>query len=491
MWVNSVTQELAHTSLVGDLSEGPWQVDLYFPLREVRVKKNGDRPEEDSIKNTDHCNNFDSLFHSDDPTSLLPLHHPDTTFQPTALLKKRLPNADRDHIDIMYNFGRAGSPFCGFPVEDGMGSFSSLLHVAWLCTPLFTGNHDHNVASDLEKFCTLLQALGEAPDRNTKVDIVKKLTTKYFNRASNSQLQSRESWCPVDILTTILADFPPEYVNTKIGVEVQETLETGPCAKTHAMICIKGDQSLSLRTMMNSSGASNCSVVGDFFWVQLGIDASNCFCEPTIKTSIDEYYMLGFISNEERDGKCQWVGTIRDADDRFLVMDHDTCEPHVYPMQHRGLRNARLLLYGKTKPDQPTWLRPPSMAPGPQSKPVDIETLETDGLVTGSVLDLLTQMKKPNLQTQLQTGVDKLLGKLNKKRGKLDKLGCVKGWPMPEPNKITLVYPPKVQKDKEEGSTRYTPGFGEVRLQSSVTSPKVAGINLLVCFIFFMGEPSI
>ena len=485
MWVNAVTQELAHTSLVGVLQEGPFQVDLYFPLRQVNVKKEGGAQVGCSTKNKDHCNNLDNLFHSDDPGSFLSLLHPDTTFQPTALLKKRLPNADRKLIDIMYNFGRAGSPFCGFPVEDDTGSFSSLLHVAWLCKPLFAGNYEHNVESDKENFCTLLQALGATSDRNSQVDIVKKLTTRYFHRKSSSQLQSRESSCPVDILSTMLADFSQEYVNSKIGVEVQETLQTGPCAKTHAMICIKGHEICSLRTMMNS-GASNCSVKGAFFWVQIGVDSSNCFCEPTIRTPIDTYYLLGFISRVERDGKYQWVGTVRDHVDRFLVMDHSTCEPHVYRMQYRGLRNARLLLYGKKKPDPPTWLRPP-LPPGAQSKPLDIQALRKDGLVTGSVLDLLKQIKKPNLQTDLEKGVAKLLEKLGKRRGRVDKLGFVKGWPMPEPNDIALVYPPKFQKHQEAGSARYTQEFGQVLLQSSVTSPKVEGINLLVCFIFFVG----
>jgi hypothetical protein len=155
-------------------------------------------------------------------------------------------------------------------------------------------------------------------------------------------------------------------------------------------------------------------------------------------------------------------------------------------MQYRGVRNARLLLYGKKKPDPPTWLRPP-LPPGAQSKPLDIQALRKDGLVTGSVLDLLKQIKKPNLQTDLEKGVAKLLEKLGKKRGRVDKLGFVKGWPMPEPNDIALVYPPKFQKHQGAGSARYTQEFGQVLLQSSVTSPKVEGINLLVCFIFFVG----
>ena len=486
-WINAVTQELAHTSLACVRQKGPLQVDVYFPLREVNVKKDGDSSAECSTKNTEHFRNLDSLFSSDDTGSDSSLLQPDMTFQPTGLLKKRLANANRTFVDRMYNFGRGGSPFCGFPVEDDTGSLSSLLHLTWLCKPLFNGNFEHNVGSDKENnFCTLLQALGAASDRNVQWDVVKKLTTKYFNRESTSHLQAREWSCPADILTTMLVDFSQDYVNQKIGVVVQETLQTGPCTCTrnHPMICIQGHESGSLRTMMESD-TSNCSVTGPFFWVRIGMDSTNFFCEPQIRIDTSTYFLLGFIVGQERDGKKQWVATVRDGDDRFVVMDHATCEPKLYPMQHRGLRNARLLLYGETKPHPPTWLRPP-LPRKSQSEPLDMEALRRDGLVTGSVPDLLTLINKPKLQSILQEGVQSVLAKVAKNRGSVDKLGFVQGWPMPEPNDISLVYPSKCQKQHDAGSTYYTQELGKVRLQSWVTSPKVEGIHLLVCFFFFV-----
>jgi hypothetical protein len=102
----------------------------------------------------------------------------DTTFHPKEVLKKRLEKSDWSLIDRMYHFGRGGSPFCGFPVVDDTGCLSSLLHVAWFCKPLFTGVLRHEVTSEKENYCTLLQGLGEASNRNTQQDYINHVHVK-------------------------------------------------------------------------------------------------------------------------------------------------------------------------------------------------------------------------------------------------------------------------------------------------------------------------
>jgi len=302
----------------------------------------------------------------------------------------------------------------------------------------------------------------------------------------------------VDYLTSWLDDFPEEYVFANMGVEVKETKKKTPSNNQtvkHAMICITGHESRSLREMM-TSGEDNWSVKGDFFWVQMGVDSSNCFCEPTIHTDTHTYHLLAFISSDEMNGKYRWVATIRDPDDNFLVMDQNTCEPKVYYMEHSGLQNALLLLYGIKTPDPPAWLTQPSLSPGPgaHARLLDLDTLGTDGLVAGSVRDLLTHMDCPNLQSELHQGVSELVDKLVKTRQVQVHSGCssastsnpVKGWPMPQKNELSLVSPGTSNPRTRRRAGRSINDFGAVPLSGSVKSWMVDGIHPLVCSIFFV-----
>jgi hypothetical protein len=118
---------------------------------------------------------------------------------------------------------------------------------------------------------------------------------------------------------------------------------------------------------------------------------------------------------------------------------------------------------------------------------LDQPSLIKDGLVTGSVSDLLAKSKLENLQRGLEQDVTKLLQDLDKKRQEnktcqsAAKLSSVEGWPIPSENNLSLVYPDTFPASFSGGSTKFTSEFGKVSLQRSVTSPQVEGINLLVC----------
>ena len=507
MLFNAVSQELAHTSLEGVLPEDLWHTDIHFPLRNARITQDHGIPVDWIPKNKETCDTLHRLYHCDStcPGCTKTLtecvctgwyeQDPDTTFQPKALLKQRLENADRSPIDRMFSFGRSGSPFSGFPIQDDTGSFSALLHAVWPCQPLFTGACQHKGQSEGDNACTLLQALGEASDHIVQLDVVTKLKNIHCTRKSAPQ---SEPPSPVDYLTSWLVDFQEEYVLANMGVEVKETKKNTPGnnqSVKHAMICITGHESRSLREMM-TSGEDNWSVKGDFFWVQMEVDSSNCFCEPTIHTDTHTYHLLAFISSDEMNGKYRWVATIRDPDDNFLVMDHNTCEPKVYYMEHSGLQNARLLLYGIKTPDPPAWLPQPSLSPGPGAhvRLLDLDTLGTDGLVPGSVRDLLTHMDCPNLQTELNQGVSDLVDKLVKTRQVQVHSACssastsnpVKGWPMPQKNELSLVSPVTLNPRKRRLSCKSIMPYGSVPVSGSVKSPMVDGIHPLVCSIFFV-----
>lgn len=511
MWFHTVWQEISHRVPANKLREVPWQMDIYIPLRQVMVTQKDGRPVKYLPKNKETCHALRSLFHSD---STCPecqktltvcscedwrMMEADTTFHPKEVLKKRLEKSDWSQIDRMYHFGRGGSPFCGFPVVDDTGCLSSLLHVAWFCKPLFTGVLRHEVTSEKENYCTLLQGLGEASNRNTQQDIVTKLMTKYSARESTVPLQERESRHPVEMLTAWLEDFDKDYVDSTIGVKVEETMETTPYNKKtrqHVLMSIEGHESGSksgsLEEMMKSD-EHKFSVQGEFFWVQIGMDCSTFSCEPRIRTGPLTYYLLGFLSHEERDGKYRWLATIRDDCDRYFIMDHHTCEPVMTSVTWLGVTNARLLLYGIKKLDPPTWLRQPSLTAGVSSKRLDCQALAKDGLVTGSVRDLVRQLKSPNLQSELQKGVAKVLDKLAQSRQvrkgcqSASHLDFVQGWPMPQRNQLSLVYNAELPKHQRPTSTRSTAEFGDVRLQSSVTCSNVKGFHLLVCSIYDVG----
>jgi hypothetical protein len=59
----------------------------------------------------------------------------------------------------------------------------------------------HEGTSEKENYCTLLQGLGEASNRNTQKDIVTKLLNKFSPHQSTVQLLERESPRPVEMLT--------------------------------------------------------------------------------------------------------------------------------------------------------------------------------------------------------------------------------------------------------------------------------------------------
>ena len=504
---------MAHTSTLDDSLNRPWHTEIFFRLRPVNVVN----PEpfihvnDQDVLLEDTTERLRMLYRND--SKCLACQAPliecsckdrneldsDMTFHPTGLFRKILPNSDRSLVDRMFNFGRGGSPFVGFPVEHDKGCMSALLHLAYLCTPLFTGSNKHVAASDQETFFTLLQALGAASDRHVQRDIVQQLATKYSNGESDPSLQSSETPCPGEMLNQWLADAPQEYVHRYMGVEVEETRDSTPSNNTtvkQTIICIKGQESrplvhgwerFSLEHIMNNSYEHKWSVKGDFFWIQIGPDSTKVFCEPDIEIGTQEYFLLGFISLEERDGKSLWVATIRNATNLFFVMDHNTCEPKRYYMDHLGPTSPHLLLYGTQRPKPATWLRTSQKSIETPCNNSDMQKLSQDGLVTGSVSDLLAKSKLENLQRGLQQDVTKLLQDLDKKRQEnktcqsAAKLSSVQGWPMPSENNLSLVFPDTFPASHSGGSTKFTSEFGKVSLQRSVTSPQVEGINLLVC----------
>lgn len=414
----------------------------------------------------------------------------DTTFNPTEVFKQYLSNSGRSVVDRMYNFGRGGSSFSGFPVENDNGCLTALLHVVCCCTPLVTTPRRTDPTSETETFLTLLQDLTTAKDRNSQLDIVKKLATKY-------SLPSAQIPCPVDMLKLLFEDAGQDYVERYMGVDVVEKGESGAdTTKTVTRISINGHESnpRHLDKMMENKPNAMFSGKGEFFWVQVGSDSSTVYIPPRIFQDEHLYYLLGFISLEKREGKSLWVATIQNEKGQFLVMDHTTCEPKLYPISHTGVESPTLSLYGKKAPEPPTWLRPcpESIKLFKQFNGLDKPSLIKDGLVTGSVSDLMTEMNIPDLQLHLKKGVEALLDSLlqnrqeNSQNPSATRLTCVKGWPMPLQNDVSLVYGDNLQGQGrgEAGSTRSTSEFGHVLLQRSVTSPKVDGFNLLVCSIF-------
>ncbi len=377
----------------------------------------------------------------------------DTTFNPTEVFKQYLSNSGRSVVDRMYKFGRGGSSFSGFPVENDNGCLTALLHVVCCCTPLVTTPRRTDATSETETFLTLLQDLTTAKDRN--------------------------------------------YVERCMGVDVVEKGESDAgTTKTVTMISINGHESnpRHLDKMMDDKPNAMFSGKGEFFWVQVGSDSSTVYIPPRIFQDEHLYYLLGYISLEKRDGKSLWVGTIQNEKGQFLVMDHTTCEPKLYHISHTGVESPTLSLYGKKSPEPPTWLRPcpESIKLFKQFNGLDQPSFIKDGLVTGSVSDLMTEMNIPDLQLHIKKGVEALLDSLLQNRQKnsqnpsATRLTYVKGWPMPLQNDLSLVYGDNLQGQGRggTGSTRSTSEFGHVLLQRSVTSPKVDGFNLLVCSIF-------
>ena len=497
---------MPHTSPTNDLPIRPWHTEIFFPLRPVNVvnvnTNVGDRPGECQTQNIKGGAALQMLYRTDSTcqkcsatlieclcTEVCELES-DTTFNPTEVFKKNLSNSGRSVVDRMYKFGKGGSSFSGFPVENDNGCLTALLHVACCCTPLVTAPRRTDATSETETFLTLLQDLTTAEDRNSQLDIAKKLATKY-------SLPSGQIPCPVDMLKRLFEDAGQQYVERCMGVDVVEKGESGAgTTKTVTMISIKGHESnpRHLDTMMRDKPDAMFSGKGDFFWVQVGSDSSTVYIPPRIFQDTHLYYLLGYISLEKRDGKSLWVATIRNENHQFLVMDHTTCQPKLYDILHTGVVNPTLSLYAKKAPEPPTWLRPcpESIKVCKQFNGLDKSSLIKDGLVTGSVSDLLTEMNIPNLQQELQKAVEVLLDSLLQKRQEnsqnpsATRLTSVKGWPMPLQNDLSLVYGDNFQGQGRggAGSTRSTSEFGHVLLQRSVTSPKVDGFNLLVCSIF-------
>jgi hypothetical protein len=142
------SQDLGHTSLSDLLPRTPWQLDLHIPIRQVNCTTRLDDIQEVFLqKSPQLCTRLRTLFSSDSECSECKQQFPDcscgtwgplpshTTFQPTSELLQRLPHADRPVGDRLHRFGRVGSPFCGFSLEDiakddDMGSFMSLLYLS-------------------------------------------------------------------------------------------------------------------------------------------------------------------------------------------------------------------------------------------------------------------------------------------------------------------------------------------------------------------------
>ena len=417
-----------------------------------------------------------------------------TTFQPTSELLQRLPHAGRTVGDRLHRFGRVGSPFSGFSLDDieaddDKGSFLSLLHLSCLCTPLFTHASDHG-QNESNSFCALLRLLGDASDRKVQIETARNLRTAYVNRQSPQQLS--ETTTPGNMLRTLIGDFPQDYIREKMAVVA--TTNT-PLPTTGIMkLPIMHIQGPALQTMQriidgSAVNGSTWSVSGEFFWVEIDLN-SRVDCEPELRTKTGTWYMLGFISSVTSDQK-KWVATLRDHDtNTFFVMDHPTSHPKLYDMKHVGVHNPSLVLYGKNKQQSQSWLCPraSSNPPGPQhSSPFDLHALERDGLVTGTVDDLLTHCKcSPNLRSELLNDIVKLLSKIDKERqassscASAIRVTSVQGWPMPTPNYVCLVYDSNGASDPRAGNVRATKDFGSVPLKTKATSPTVQGISLMV-----------
>jgi hypothetical protein len=334
--------------------------------------------------------------------------------------------------------------------------------------------------------------LGDAPDRQVQIETVRKLRTAYLNRKSPQQLS--ETTSPGNIFRTLIGDFPPDYIREKMGVTTTtETLDASQKIVPGHIIHIQGPGFQTMEKIINGSTVkeSTWTVSGEFFWAEIH---SNSYvdCEPELTTKTGTWYMLGFISGVTSDQK-KWVATLRDHDtNNFFVMDHATCQPKLYDMKYIGVQNPSLVLYGKNQPQSQSWLRPraSSRPAGPHSILFDLHALEKDGLVTGSVDDLLTHCKcSPNLQRELLNGIVELLSKIEKERQQSStcksaiRVTSVQGWPMPMPNHLCLVYDSNGGSDPRAGSVRSTKDFGRVPLRATATSPVVQGISLMVSYV--------
>jgi len=522
---DAVVKDMAHTSqesvLPGEPG-APWQVDWHIPIIPVTYDDTMSPNNADerlarlqSLYRTDSicggCNNPVLECRCRECFAL----ESDTTFQPKKLLLQQLANAGQTTGEKLHTFGRGGSPFCGLTVEDiaadeipadDIRCFIAMFFLSWLCTPLFTCPSElGEIESDTS---ALFRSLGRAADPKSEIDTLRQLIKKHVNQPSS--LQSGEPTSPGNILRTWIRDVPKEYVdevmehlmlyqerglhpqNEKMGVVgTTETLPGQHNAHSH-IIDIRGPGNHSLEKIINGSSGRTLQVKGTFFWAEVGLDSSDSFvdCEPELWTDTGKWYMLGFISRARTGKNCCWVATIRNYDtNQFFIMDHGTSEPKRYNMLHIGVENPALVLYGRDKPKNPAWLRTraPSRPPGASSKLSDRTELYKDGLVTGSVQDLLTAIQCPSLQTDLLRDISRLLVKLNmgpqhshECRGSLK---CVDGWPMPHPNNACLVYRSNDSSHPRGGSVIYTKAFGEVHLQTEARSHKSSSILLSVCSV--------
>ena len=498
---------MAHTSRPDLLPSAPWQIDVLIPIIPIRTQEK-EEGFSSSPKNADLCTRLQELFQSDSQCSACHKRltecscdkwcafDSNTTFQPTKSLRQKLMQADRNLGDRLHSFRRGGSPFSGFSLQDTatddlMGSFMSMLYLSWLCTPLFTQAFELQKKESEDPFCPLLKMLGAAHDRKAQLDIVRQLRTNYVNRDSTAQSSGQTS--PADILRTLMGCFPPEYINEKLGVVETKSTSGGQLNNVTAqMIQIQGPGIHDLESILKGSSVngSTWSVQGDFFWVEIGLD-SHVDCAPEFNTATGKWYMLGFISRVTND-KETWIATVREHDtNAFFVLDHPTCQPKSYNMTYLGVQSPALALYGRKKTQPPAWLRQPapSRPPGPQSRLFDLEALEKDGLVTGSVDDLLTHCECPqNLQNDLLKGIQKVLRKVlngrqvSKQCVSAINLRSVQGWPMPHPNNVCLVYDSEGLSNSHAGDVRYTKDFGNVPLRTKARSPMLPGIRLMVYF---------
>ena len=504
-----VFQDCPHTSLSNALPTTPWQLDVHIPILQVKASAVVDKRMQGCLSKTlDLCTSLQTFFRSDNACSRckqiltecscndwcpLPSH---TTFQPTSELLQRLPHAGRTVGDGLHRFGRVGSPFSGFSLDDieaddDKGCFLSLLHLSCLCTPLFTYPSDHGQKeSESNSFCALLRLLCDAADRKVQTETARNLRTVYVNRQSPQPL--RETTTPGNMLRTLIGDFPQDYIQKNMGVvDTTKTQLPNTAIMKVPIMHIQGPARHTIQSILDGSAVNgrNWSATGNFFWVEIDLNAF-VHCEPELKTSTDTWYMLGFISSVTSDQK-RWVTTLRDHDtNTFFVMDHPTSHPKKYDMKFIGVHNPSLVLYGKNKQPPQSWLRPraSSNPPRPQhSSPFDLHALERDGLVTGTVDDLLRRCKcSPNLQSELLKDIVTLLNTIHRERqgtsscSSAIKVTSVQGWPMPTPNHLSLVYDSNGASDPRAGTVRSTKDFGRVPLKTKATSPTVPGISLMV-----------
>jgi hypothetical protein len=336
--------------------------------------------------------------------------------------------------------------------------------------------------------------LGSAADPSSEIDTFRQLIRKHVNQ--QSPLLSGEPTSPGNILRTWIRDVPKEYVDDKMGVVETTATELGQSIAHCDIIDIRGPGNHTLENIIKGSSVNGRTwqVKRNFFWAELGVDSSDsCVdCEPELWTDTGKWYMLGFICRAPAGTNLRWVATVRNYDtNQFFVMDHRTSEPKRYDMTHIGVQNPALVLYGRDKPKNPAWLRThaPSRPPGASSNLLDRTALATDGLVTGSVNDLLTACQSASLQTDLLKGISDLLLKVNggpqhsRQCARSLKIQCVDGWPMPHPNKACLVYRSNDSSHPRGGSVISTKYFGEVHLQAEARSHTVSSILLSVCSV--------